>query len=121
MSGYGLETIEALRQIVEAIACDCQGLLVYHRAGLPVAAALACVNGGMAVYLNVVTHPGARGMGYGRAVMSAALNWARRRGAVHSVVQVLANNIPALNLYGSLGFGEVYSYSYRRMPERGAR
>jgi len=31
-------------------------------------------------------------------------------------VGVLAGNTPALNLYGSLGFDEVYPYTYRRAP-----
>jgi GNAT superfamily N-acetyltransferase len=56
-------------------------------------------------------------MGYGRSAMGAALNWTRSRGAHHSAIQVLADNVPALALYGSLGFGEVYPYSYRRPPD----
>ena len=56
-------------------------------------------------------------MGYGRAVMGAALNWVRSMGATHSALQVLAANEPALNLYSSFGFGEVYSYIYRRAPD----
>jgi hypothetical protein len=31
----------------------------------------------------------------------------------------VADNLPALNLYSSLGFGEVYSYTYRRPPNWG--
>ncbi|MGN6489351.1 MAG: GNAT family N-acetyltransferase [Devosia sp.] len=116
MSGYSSETIDVLSQILGTIACECQGVLVYHKAGLPVAAVLACVASGLGIYLNVVTHPSARGMGYGRAAMGAALNWVRSRGAQHSAVQVLADNLPALNLYASLGFGEVYPYRYRRAP-----
>jgi GNAT superfamily N-acetyltransferase len=119
MSGYSSQTIEVLAQIIGQIACECQGVLVYHKAGLPVAAVLACVASGMGIYLNVVTHPSARGMGYGRAAMSAAINWVRSRGAHHSALQVLADNLPALNLYASFGFGEVYPYTYRRAPDRG--
>ncbi len=121
MSGYDAETIAVQRQVLEAIACDCQGVLVYHKAGLPVAAALAAVASGIGVYLNVVTHPSARGMGYGRAVMGAALNWTRAMGATHSAIQVLADNAPAVNLYTSLGFGEVYGYAYRRAPNWGRK
>ncbi len=119
MAGYDPERTEILRQILESIPCEAQGVLVYHKAGLPVAAALAAVSGEIGIYLNVVTHPSARGMGYGRAVMGAALNWVRSMGATHSAIQVLADNQPALNLYGSLGFGEVYPYSYRRAPDWG--
>lgn len=114
MAGHDGEAAESMRLIVEAIACDARGVLVYHKAGLPVAAAMAVVSGNIGVYLNVVTHPSARGMGYGRAAMGAALNWARSAGATHSAIQVKSDNDPALNLYASLGFGEVYTYSYRR-------
>lgn len=117
MAGYDPDTIEVLREVVGNIPCETKGVLVYHKAGLPVAAVLAAVSGGVGVYMNVVTHPSARGMGYGRAAMSAALNWARSAGAAHSAIQVLADNEVAINLYSSLGFGEVYSYSYRRAPD----
>lgn len=117
MSGYDPDQVEILREIVGTIACEAKGILVYHKAGLPVAAALAAVSGEIGIYLNVVTHSSARGMGYGRAVMSAALNWARSAGANHSAIQVLADNEVALNLYASLGFGEVYPYTYRRAPD----
>lgn len=119
MSGYDADTVEVLAEVLNTIPCQAQGVLVYHKAGLPVAAALAAVASGIGIYLNVVTHPSARGMGYGRAVMSAALNWVRAMGAQHSALQVLADNDPALRMYGSLGFGEVYSYVYRRAPQRG--
>jgi GNAT superfamily N-acetyltransferase len=119
MSGYDQATTDALSAILAGIACEARGVLVYHKAGLPVAAALASVACGIGIYLNVVTHPSARGMGYGRAVMGAALNWVRSMGATHSAIQVLAGNAPALNLYCSLGFGEVYPYIYRRAPDWG--
>ncbi len=119
MSGYDQPTTDVLGEILGQIACEARGVLVYHKAGLPVAAALTAVASGIGIYLNVVTHPNARGMGYGRAVMGAALNWVRSKGATHSAIQVLASNTPALNLYGSLGFGEVYPYTYRRAPDWG--
>jgi N-acetylglutamate synthase len=121
LAGHDPATMATLESIVRSIACEARGVLVYHKAGLPVASAMVAVVGSIAVYVNVVTHPSARGMGYGRAVMSAALNAARSMGATHSAIQVLADNEPALNLYGSLGFGEVYSYSYRRAPDWSTR
>lgn len=119
MAGYDGATVDVLEQVLASIACEAQGVLVYHKAGLPVAAALAAVSSGIGVFLNVVTHPSARGMGYGRAVMSAGLNWVRSRGAHHSALQVLEENAPAVSLYTSLGFGDVYPYSYRRAPNWG--
>ena len=121
MAGYDTETTDVLRAIVENIAVESRGILVYHKAGLPVAATLAVVASGIGMFLNVVTHPSARGMGYGRAAMCAALNWVNQRGAHHSALQVRADNEAAMNLYASLGFGEVYPYAYRVAPGWGAR
>ncbi|MBI4923677.1 MAG: GNAT family N-acetyltransferase [Devosia nanyangense] len=114
MAGYDQETVKTLREILDLIACPAQGVLVYHKAGVPVAAALSVVAGGIAVFLNVVTYPNARGMGYGRIAMSAAINSVRAAGAQYCTLQVLAGNDPALALYTSLGFGEAYRYAYRR-------
>ena len=47
----------------------------------------------------------------------SALKWARLRGAREAWLQVEADNAPALALYRSLGFDEVYRYHYRRPPE----
>lgn len=121
MAGYNSEQYEVLQTILGTIACEAQGVLAYHKAGLPVAATLAVVASGIGIYLNVVTHPSARGMGYGRAVMAGALNWVRAKGATHSALQVLADNEPAIGLYSGLGFGEVYPYTYRRPRGWGAK
>ena len=49
-------------------------------------------------------------------LMLSALKWARQRGARDAWLQVEADNAPALALYRSLGFDEVYRYHYRRPP-----
>jgi GNAT superfamily N-acetyltransferase len=46
--------------------------------------------------------------------MRAALDWTRRVGATHAAIQVVSDNVPAINLYTSLGFSEVYRYHYRQ-------
>jgi len=57
-----------------------------------------------------------RGLGYGRAIMHAGLNWAAQTGAGFAALQVQADNEPAVALYGKLGFVEQYRYQYRRYP-----
>ena len=114
MSGHSDYAIESIRLIIERIACDTRGILAYDKDGVPVAAALAGVANGIAIFGNVVARATHRGQGYGRAVMCAALNWCRDAGAVAAGIQVAAPNTPAVTLYGSLGFGEGYDYSYRR-------
>ncbi|RYE88704.1 MAG: GNAT family N-acetyltransferase [Hyphomicrobiales bacterium] len=113
MSGYNPHTIGILKAILEAAAHENCGILAHDEDGRPVAAALATVVNGIGVYLNVVTREEARGGGFGRAVMAAALNWTRQAGATSAAIQVLAGNAPALGLYGSLGFAQVYDYHYR--------
>jgi GNAT superfamily N-acetyltransferase len=114
MSGYSAAAAESVRLILAAIACDCRGVLAYDETGAPAAAALAGVAGGIAVFGNVVSRPSHRGKGFGRAVMSAALNWSRDAGAIGAGIQVFADNAVALNLYGSLGFADPYDYAYYR-------
>ncbi len=118
MSGYSAATAETVRLILAAIACDSRGVLAYDEAGLPAAAALACVSGGVAIFGNVVSSPAHRGKGFGRAVMAAALNWSRDAGATGATIQVAADNAVALALYASLGFGDGYDYGYFRPVRR---
>ena len=60
-----------------------------------------------------------RGRGLGRAVTEAMLDWARRQNVADGLtayLQVGADNVAALNLYGSLGFVQAYAYHYRVSP-----
>lgn len=116
MSGYNAHTLSILSSILGAVACENAGILAHDGEGRPMAAALAAVSNGIGVYLNVIVDPAARGQGYGRSVMLAALDWARSAGARYSAIQVLGSNAVALNLYGSLGFLPAYDYHYRK-PE----
>ena len=114
MSGYSEYTIESVRLIIERIACDSRGIIVYDTDGVPAAAALAGVANGIAIFGNVVSRPSHRGQGFGRAAMAAALNWSRDVGAVAAGIQFFAHNAPAQSLYSSLGFADSYDYNYRR-------
>ena len=105
---------ELLGVIVNLIACRNAGVLVYDPLGEPAAAALAVNASGIGVYHNVVTRADLRGRGYGRTAMRAALDWTRRVGATHAAIQVVSDNVPAINLYTSLGFSEAYRYHYRQ-------
>lgn len=117
MAGYGEAESQALAGILDRIAVPARGVLVYDDSYRPVGAALAVNADGIAIFLNVVVDAAARGQGYGRAVMHAALNWTSQSGAERSAIQVLGDNETAKSLYRSLGFTEVYSYHYRRAPE----
>ncbi len=116
MSGYNAHTLAILSTILGAVACENAGILAFDAEDKPVAAALAAVSNGIGVYLNVIVDPSARGQGYGRSVMQAALDWTRSAGAGSCAIQVLGGNEVALRLYGSMGFAPVYDYHYRK-PE----
>jgi GNAT superfamily N-acetyltransferase len=114
MAGYGESIQETLVEMLSVVPGKSRGLSVYDEAEQKVAAALASVHFGIGVYLNVVTAEAERGKGYGRDAMNAALNWTRQAKAEHAVIQVLADNEVAINLYTSLGFVEQYRYSYHK-------
>lgn len=114
MSGYSEDTTIALRDMLGRITTPATGILVYDDKGEVAASALTNNNEGIGVYLNVVVRPSARGQGFGRSVMQVALNWSQTAGAYWAAIQVVSDNVPAVNLYRSLGFDEIYRYHYRR-------
>lgn len=57
--------------------------------------------------LNVGTAPEARRGGIGRALMEAAAEAGRRKGARLSTLEVRRSNLPAIGLYRALGYLEV--------------
>lgn len=84
---------------------------------------LAVADGAYVGLFDVRVASAARGRGLGRAVTNSMLGWARTRGTarvttqpVIAYLQVSTENMPALNLYRSLGFAEAYAYHYRVGP-----
>ncbi|MFZ1815182.1 MAG: GNAT family N-acetyltransferase [Rhizobiaceae bacterium] len=69
---------------------------------------------GLAGIFELATDSNCRRRGYGRAILSGALSWARARGASTAWLQVTAVNAPAISLYQQMGMHEVYRYSYWR-------
>ncbi|WP_318241292.1 GNAT family N-acetyltransferase [Cellulomonas avistercoris] len=60
--------------------------------------------------------PAARRRGLGRALTLRALAAAAQRGAHRAFLQVEADNVAALRLYGALGFRPAHRYAYRVQP-----
>lgn len=59
------------------------------------------------VQLTIVVHPGHTGRGYGRALMTHAIDWARARPDIEKIeLRVRSSNPRAIALYHSLGFVE---------------
>jgi ribosomal protein S18 acetylase RimI-like enzyme len=62
---------------------------------------------------DIVIDSSHRKQGYGERMMMALLAWGARLGAHTAYLQVMCDNVPALQLYEKLGFQEKYQYWYR--------
>ncbi|MGE5632855.1 MAG: GNAT family N-acetyltransferase [Caulobacteraceae bacterium] len=62
---------------------------------------------------DIIIDSGDRCKGYGKALVDSMLSIGKAKGAKYAYLQVLLDNEPALKLYSSLGFKEVYKYWYR--------
>jgi len=85
-------------------------------AGMPVAWGIAVVERGFVGLFDIVTAPSARRQGAARRLVGHLLHWAGTEGATSAYLQVVATNFPAIALYRSLGFADVYRYHYRIAP-----
>src|SRR5262245_50416653 len=66
---------------------------------------------------NVATHQDYRRIGVGRSLMEAAEDEARRRGALHVLLEVRASNEAAQMMYRNLGFSFIgRRRDYYRLP-----
>jgi len=100
------------RRIIESIVSPRQffRLLV---SGEPVASGFVVIDDGYAGLFDIVTRADARGQGYGRRLLNGMLTSSRQAGAEQTYLQVVLTNDPAIGLYRSLGFEQVYEYWYR--------
>ncbi|MGI9450541.1 MAG: GNAT family N-acetyltransferase [Geminicoccaceae bacterium] len=77
------------------------------------ALAMIVVDHELAGLFEVMTAKEQRRQGLSRALVSDLLRFSREHGAITGWLAVAAENEPAVNLYRSLGFSEVYRYHYR--------
>jgi len=66
----------------------------------------------LAGLFDLVTDKAHRGKGHGKSLLLSALLWAKRQGVGIAWLQVVAANEAATSLYRSVGFEEVYRYTY---------
>lgn len=116
--GYEPAIRPGLTEVIEAIEPDA-GLFVTERGNTLLSTAICVVDRDLAGLFEIATEAKERGHGHARAILLSALKWARGKGARTAWLQVEASNKPAVKLYKSMGFEEVYRYVYRR-PEGGA-
>lgn len=89
-------------------------LVVLGADGEPVAAGQVVVQDELAGLYDIITAPGERDRGLGRAVSGRLLAAAARLGARTAYLQVDAGNVAARSVYAALGFVDRYAYWYRR-------
>ncbi len=75
---------------------------------------LSAIHDGWVEVGSVILAPKVRGKGLGRALVTGVLAWGRENGATQAFLQVDVKNHVAINLYRSLGFEPVYTYTVMR-------
>lgn len=78
-----------------------------------VACGLGVIQSGFIGLFDIVTDPQYRNQGYARKLIHSLLAWGQSHQTGNAYLQVMLNNRPALGLYKSLGFTELYRYWYR--------
>lgn len=88
------------------------GLFLMEGRNGPTAVGICIQDFDLAGIQQVVVERSVRRQGLGRELVSAALRWARLRGARQAWLQVLSSNGGAIRLYESMGLKTAYSYAY---------
>jgi ribosomal protein S18 acetylase RimI-like enzyme len=87
-------------------------LAIIRSGGQPVACGLAVADADWVGLFDIATDPTQRRRGHGRQLMQGLMEWGMAQGARSGYLQVLATNVPAIELYERLGFGERYRNWY---------
>lgn len=104
-------TAAVLGHIIAAIE-PVAGLFLMEDTDGPTAVGICVHDNDLAGLQQVVVAKAARRQGLGLEIVSAALRWARLRGARKAWLQVVADNGPARTLYERMGFSTAYGYCY---------
>jgi ribosomal protein S18 acetylase RimI-like enzyme len=104
--------IETAKQILENVKSPmiCGRI---EKNNVPVACGSAVIERGYTALLNIVVEESQRGKGYGRELCESLLAASKKLGAHTAYLQVVQDNLTAVNLYEKLGYKTVYSYWYR--------
>lgn len=81
--------------------------------GRVIACGLGVLQAGYIGLFDIVTDKDFRNRGYGNKIVKSILTWGKQQGAKNAYLQVMLDNAPALYLYSSIGFTELYQYWYR--------
>jgi ribosomal protein S18 acetylase RimI-like enzyme len=112
-------TREVFLGFIARLGARCRFVTAYAEDGLAVATCLGIWSGDRLGVYAMLTLPEARRRGAGRSVLHALARSARADGARELYLLVEPSNTPALALYTTSGFEELYRYHYRVLPRRG--
>lgn len=104
----------ALAEVVSAIKPPTGLFAIEDPAEGPRAVLLCVQDNDLAGIMSLAVGEKHRRSGLATEILSAALRWARMRGARTAWLQVEADNVAAIALYRKFGFGEAYRYHYWR-------
>lgn len=102
-----------LKKMLERIVPKVCYVILFNDKEETVACGLGALEDDYLGLFDIVTNPKHRNKGYGMQLIIAILDWGKANGAKNAYLQVVLDNIPALNLYTKLGFKEAYKYWYR--------
>ena len=83
--------------------------------GRPVASGLGILDRGHVGLYAIYVDASCRRKHFARAICSAVLSEAQKKGAANAYLQVTTENEPAKSLYRSLGFEYFYTYWFRSL------
>jgi ribosomal protein S18 acetylase RimI-like enzyme len=109
----------ALAEIINAIKPPSGLFMIEDPETGPLATVLCVQDNDLAGIMSLSVARERRREGLGLEILTSALRWARMRSARSAWLQVKADNVPALALYGRIGFREAYRYSYWRKDRCG--
>lgn len=117
LSGDDEASKPGLAEVLSAIRPP-SGFFVMENAGAGPLAAMLCVqDNDLAGIMSLLVSADRRRQGLGTEILSAALRWARLRGARTAWLQVEEQNAAARALYERFGFTPAYRYHYWRKRE----
>jgi len=111
-NGYDMGRRAGFESIMRRIVLK-TGFIDFRVEGKSIGCGLGVIEGEYVGLYDIVIAPDYRGQGYGKELVRNLLIWGRADGCKTAYLQVMVNNTPARNVYGRIGFEEVYRYWYR--------
>jgi GNAT superfamily N-acetyltransferase len=114
MNGIRAADMETMKKMLRCIVHKCF-FVSFPVEGKTAACGMAVIENGHMGLFDIVVDRDMRGRGLGRRLMEELLCLGKAGGASTAYLQVMVENLPAVGLYESMGFGNYYKYWYRTL------